>query len=152
MRHSSRCILGTAVAVALFAFPALADDPNAWVPDFDIVQVVDAAALTVPAANAPGPLTGYARYYWGSFNGDRPIIQGIMVSTSIQVPPPPMPNPKGMLAGKFPDFVFIVSKSDAPSPDGGGCGVIRISYDVQFHKLTKSACNPPTPSPQPPKN
>lgn len=139
-----------AAALSCRADLALGENANAWVPDYDVVGVVDTAATAAPVKGGSVPLASYARYYWGSFTGDRPIIQGIMVSTAISTPPPPMPTLKGMMTGKLPDFVFIVPQSAAPSPEGGGCNVVHINYDVQSRRLLKAYCNPMPANAQPP--
>ena len=119
------------VVAILLSQGALAATESEWVPDSALAAQADAAAIKIELPKEFGPVSAYARYYWGAARHGHRVIDGVLVSPSIE-----------RVTGKTPpQRVNIVPADTAPGFADGGCMLVYVEYDVEASTLTRSYCS-----------
>jgi hypothetical protein len=129
-----------AIIAILLSSAALGASESEWVPDTALVSRADAAAMRITLPAEFGPVTAYARYYWGVTRHGHRMIDGVLVSPSVE-------RTTGKIA---PQRVNIVRVETAPGFADGGCMLVYVEFDVEASALTDSHCSfDSQPPPQP---
>jgi hypothetical protein len=112
---------------ATLATVSYVEDPEAWdrLPPEIVRQVED--AIVMP--NGASELERYDRFYSVEWRGDRPVVVGAFV----QRRPEQAEGSNYRLYGPQPFYI-----------EGGGCGVVNLSYDLEESASPDLNCNPET--------
>jgi hypothetical protein len=126
-------------------------DPNEWRPDAEAVARIDPQAITFVLPKEFGSIAEYSRYYWGTVENGRRVIQGAFVpDREYMAEMVKRANAKSVASIGKSGLVHIVPESDAPTLADGGCMIVWVTFDVGTNKITNEACNYELPPPPPP--
>jgi hypothetical protein len=113
----------TMLAVFTLAMMAQAAAQGAWTPDNNIIKRLEDSAKVPGLGNDQIPISKYVRYYAGTTQGGRKMIQGEWVVS----PEPPS--------------IHVVEESALPRIVDGGCGIVNLLYDVEDARIVYIYCN-----------
>jgi hypothetical protein len=111
---------------------------DAWLPNADMLEELDAQAVQLRLKGASAPLETYERYYRGTKKSGRLLIEGYFGAFRTEG--------KVQTSDDLPDRVHLVARAE-PSVANAGCRVVFLLYDVSTETFTSIQCEGGSPSP-----